>query len=88
LSQQLNVSISTALEAWRLLEDQGKIQARTRSGYYVSTIHRPNIVEPAISDPLSTASPPTISGLSGSTAPMPLRGASGKTTFYERGSFA
>ncbi|QFY42234.1 PLP-dependent aminotransferase family protein [Candidatus Methylospira mobilis] len=56
LSQQLNVSISTALEAYRLLEDQGKIQARTRSGYYVSNIHRPNIIEPAISDPPSTPS--------------------------------
>jgi len=56
LSRQLNVSISTALEAYRLLEDQGRIQARTRSGYYVSTVHRQAITEPGISDPPATPS--------------------------------
>lgn len=50
LSQQLNVSISTALEAYRMLEDSGRIQARLRSGYYVSSFRRQAIVEPEISD--------------------------------------
>ncbi len=50
LSQQLSVSISTALEAYRLLEDSGRIQARLRSGYYVSVFHRQAIIEPEISD--------------------------------------
>lgn len=50
LSQQLHVSISTALEAYRLLEDSGRIQARLRSGYYVSSFHRQAITEPEISD--------------------------------------
>ncbi len=50
LSQQLHVSISTALEAYRLLEDSGRIQARLRSGYYVSSFHRQAIIEPEISD--------------------------------------
>ncbi len=35
LHRQLSVSISTVLEAYRLLEDRGLIQARPQSGYYV-----------------------------------------------------
>lgn len=35
LHEQLSVSISTVLEAYRLLEDRGLIQARPQSGYYV-----------------------------------------------------
>ncbi len=35
LHRQLTVSISTVLEAYRLLEDRGLIQARPQSGYYV-----------------------------------------------------
>jgi DNA-binding transcriptional MocR family regulator len=35
LHQQLSVSVSTILEAYRLLEDQGWISARPQSGYYV-----------------------------------------------------
>lgn len=35
LSQQLQVSITTVLEAYRMLEDQGVVQARPQSGYYV-----------------------------------------------------
>jgi DNA-binding transcriptional MocR family regulator len=35
LSQQLDVSISTVLQAYRILEDRGRIIARPQSGYYV-----------------------------------------------------
>jgi DNA-binding transcriptional MocR family regulator len=35
LSRQHKISISTALQAYRLLEDQGLIEARPQSGYYV-----------------------------------------------------
>ena len=35
LHQQLSVSISTVMEAYRLLEDRGLIVARPQSGYYV-----------------------------------------------------
>ena len=35
LHRQLSVSISTVLEAYRLLEDRGLITARPQSGYYV-----------------------------------------------------
>lgn len=37
LKQQLSVSMSTVLEAYRLLEDRGFIVARPQSGYYVKT---------------------------------------------------
>lgn len=35
LGRQLQVSLTTVLEAYRLLEDQGLIEARPQSGYYV-----------------------------------------------------
>lgn len=35
LHQQFSVSISTVLEAYRLLEDRGLVEARPKSGYYV-----------------------------------------------------
>ncbi|WNB74765.1 aminotransferase-like domain-containing protein [Methylomonas koyamae] len=50
LSRQLHVSIATALEAYRLLEDAGRIQARPRSGYYVSGFRPQAMVEPEMSD--------------------------------------
>jgi DNA-binding transcriptional MocR family regulator len=39
LHQQLSVSISTVLEAYRLLEDQGWIGVRPQSGYFVKRSH-------------------------------------------------
>jgi len=51
LHRQWSVSVSTVLEAYRLLEDRGWVDARPRSGYYV----RPNpgaaLQEPNITDP-------------------------------------
>src|SRR3954465_6384267 len=35
LSVQLKVSVSTVLQAYRLREDRGRIEARPQSGYYV-----------------------------------------------------
>ena len=35
LARQFGVSISTIVQAQRLLEDDGRIEARPRSGYYV-----------------------------------------------------
>src|ERR1700745_4081552 len=35
LSRQLNVSITTVMEAYRVLEDRGIIEARPQSGYFV-----------------------------------------------------
>ncbi len=51
LHQQFSVSISTVLEAYRLLEDRGAIGARPQSGYYVKSnsqlaLHEPNSSQP------------------------------------------
>jgi DNA-binding transcriptional MocR family regulator len=51
LSQQHRISITTALLAFRLLEDRGLIEARPQSGYYVCA-HLPiHLPEPDISSP-------------------------------------
>jgi DNA-binding transcriptional MocR family regulator len=51
LHRQLSVSISTVLEAYRLLEDRGLINARPQSGYYVKSALWAMPVEPAQSTP-------------------------------------
>lgn len=53
LSRQFGVSISTVLEAHRLLEDQGRIEARPRSGCYVRAQLRRPPAQPTISAPPS-----------------------------------
>ncbi|MFM2304756.1 MAG: hypothetical protein RLZZ135_2168 [Cyanobacteriota bacterium] len=49
LHQQFSVSISTVLEAYRLLEDRGSIEARPQSGYFVKRSISP--AEPSSSAP-------------------------------------
>jgi len=51
LHQQLQVSISTILEAYRLLEDRGLIRARPQSGYYVKANANHFLAEPTPSTP-------------------------------------
>lgn len=51
LAQQYQVSISTALEACRLLEDQGRLEARLRSGFFVRMQAADKVEQPAISNP-------------------------------------
>jgi DNA-binding transcriptional MocR family regulator len=63
LHQQLSVSVSTILEAYRLLEDQGWISARPQSGYYVKQVllkapeepHHANLLHPEESVEISLA---------------------------------
>jgi DNA-binding transcriptional MocR family regulator len=57
LRSQLGVSISTILEAYRLLESEGLVEARPQSGYYVRSPQRALPPEPAISAPESIANP-------------------------------
>jgi len=59
LSQQFGVSISTVVQAQRLLEDEGRIEARPRSGYYVRTQPWPVPELPALSRPLKRPTPVT-----------------------------
>ena len=51
--QEKNVSVSTVMQAYRLLEDQGIIEARPQSGYYVAARPLPSgsLPEPEISTP-------------------------------------
>lgn len=51
LHRQLSVSISTVLEAYRVLEDRGLIGARPQSGYYVKQMLRLPPDEPSPSVP-------------------------------------
>lgn len=51
ISQQHQVSTATAVSALHLLEDQGHVEARQRSGYYVRPRLRSTLQEPAISSP-------------------------------------
>jgi DNA-binding transcriptional MocR family regulator len=47
LHQQLSVSISTVLEAYRVLENQGWIGVRPQSGYYVMERNLPILEQPS-----------------------------------------
>lgn len=51
LHEQWSVSISTVLEAYRLLEDRGLIAARPQSGYYVKALFKTH-------EPQQSAPPP------------------------------
>ncbi len=51
LARQFEVSISTVVQAQRLLEDDGLIEARPRSGYYVRVAYCPRPEPPAVSRP-------------------------------------
>ncbi|NLW66962.1 MAG: PLP-dependent aminotransferase family protein, partial [Bacteriovoracaceae bacterium] len=46
---QMGVSITTAMEAYRLLEDRGVIEARPQSGYYVRSLTTRAPAMPAVS---------------------------------------
>jgi DNA-binding transcriptional MocR family regulator len=61
LHQQLSVSVSTILEAYRLLEDQGWISARPQSGYYVKPMLLTAPDEPQHSNALHQDRPVEIS---------------------------
>jgi DNA-binding transcriptional MocR family regulator len=51
MSRQQGVSISTVLQAYYLLEDQGLIEARPQSGYYVRAQAAERLPEPEMSSP-------------------------------------
>jgi DNA-binding transcriptional MocR family regulator len=59
ICRQHRISLSTALQAYRLLEDDGVLKARPQSGYYVARGHASSLKTPAISRP--SAKPITVS---------------------------
>ncbi len=63
LAKQLKISVSTAVAAYRLLEDHGRLQPRPQSGFYVRAAKRENVEEPEMSQPPETASDVTVGDL-------------------------
>jgi DNA-binding transcriptional MocR family regulator len=63
MSLQENVSISTVLQAYVLLEDRGLIEARPQSGYYVRLQRRSLPPEPVTSTPSASATRVNVSEL-------------------------
>ena len=59
LSRRRRVSIATAVAAYKRLEDEGVIEARHRSGFFVRTRPRIAVVEPGPSLPAARPSPVT-----------------------------
>jgi DNA-binding transcriptional MocR family regulator len=51
ISKQQRISLSTALQAYRLLEDRGVLEARPQSGHYVTSRAAVRLEAPAISNP-------------------------------------
>ncbi|WP_426755694.1 PLP-dependent aminotransferase family protein [Myxococcus sp. Y35] len=63
LSLRERVSISTVLQAYLHLEAEGLIETRPQSGHYVRRRERPQLAEPQLSRPASTATLVTVSSL-------------------------
>jgi DNA-binding transcriptional MocR family regulator len=63
ICRQHRISLSTALQAYRLLEDQGLLEARPQSGYYVARDRASALKTPAISRPSAKPTAVTASGL-------------------------
>lgn len=59
LSRRRRVSIATVVAAYQRLEDDGLVEARERSGFFVRSRPRPRVIEPGPSQPGSRPSPVT-----------------------------
>jgi DNA-binding transcriptional MocR family regulator len=62
ISRQRQMSLSTALHAYRLLEDRGVLEARPQSGFYVAKRSAISLKTPTISKPPGKATHVAISG--------------------------
>ena len=63
ISKRRRISLSTALQAYRLLEDRGVLEARPQSGHYVTKRAASQLETPAISKPPNKAMPVAISAM-------------------------
>lgn len=63
LSVQQDVSIATVMQAYRLLENEGFIEARPQSGYYVRVNRMPLLPEPEMVRPRPESSKVDVGGL-------------------------
>src|SRR3974390_3498507 len=63
ICRQHRISLSTALQAYRLLEDRGVLGARPQSGYYVARDRASALKTPAISRPSDKPVTVNVSGM-------------------------
>src|SRR5262245_59728606 len=63
ICRQRRISLSTALQAYRLLEDRGVLEARPQSGYYVARDRARALKTLAISKPSARPTPVAVSGV-------------------------
>lgn len=63
ISKQRRISLTTALQAYRLLEDRGVLEARSQSGFYVAKGGPVSLETPAISKPPGKATAVSITGV-------------------------
>ena len=63
ISRERGTSLATALQAYRLLEDRGVLEARPQSGFYVAKTGRAELEAPAVSRPPRSARTVSISGV-------------------------
>ncbi len=63
ITKQRGVSLSTALQAYRALEDRGILQARPQSGFYVAKGAPVRMETPPLSSPPARATSVAVSGL-------------------------
>src|SRR5262245_66160755 len=62
ISRERKVSMATAVQAYRLLEDRGVLEARPQSGFYV-TRRQPTRQPPTTSRPPARATSVSVSGV-------------------------
>jgi DNA-binding transcriptional MocR family regulator len=63
ISTQRQTSLATALQAYRLLEDRGILEARPQSGFYVAKGSAPSLAAPTMSNPPGKAATVAVSGV-------------------------
>jgi DNA-binding transcriptional MocR family regulator len=63
ICRQRRVSLSTALQAYRLLEDRGVLEARPQSGYYVARDRASALKTPATTRPSAKPTAVAVSGV-------------------------
>src|SRR5215831_17638551 len=63
ITRQRGVSLSTALQAYRMLEDRGILQARPQSGFYVEKGAPIALETPAVSRPPGRATTVAVAGV-------------------------
>src|SRR5947208_1226146 len=61
ITKQRRISLSTALQAYRLLEDRGVLEARPQSGFYVAKQRPLSLEIPAMSRPPAKATSVAVS---------------------------